>query len=106
MRPGKRRENGEKKGGVVAAATILNRRAEVGDGRWCGTTWRARAERWGERGGFRPTSGRRPIDSSSRPTGAGGAAWPCHSADRIGEGKGGLTGGLWPQCRAAALADR
>jgi hypothetical protein len=33
MRPGKRRENREKKGGAVAAATILNRHAEVGDSR-------------------------------------------------------------------------
>jgi hypothetical protein len=50
VRPGKRRENGEKEGDAVAATSILNQRAEVGDDRWGGATWRERAERR-ERGG-------------------------------------------------------
>jgi hypothetical protein len=33
-----------KGGGAVAAMTVLNRHAEVGDGLWGGTTWWVRAE--------------------------------------------------------------
>jgi hypothetical protein len=58
VRPGKRRENEEKEGDAVAAATVLNRRAEVGDGRWGGAIGWVRAKRGGERGeGVPPTSG-------------------------------------------------
>jgi hypothetical protein len=47
VRLGKRRENGEKEGDAVAMVTVLNRHAEVVDGRQGGTTWRMRAERGG-----------------------------------------------------------
>jgi hypothetical protein len=36
----------------------------------------------------------------------GGVAWPCRAVGQTGEGNRRLTGGLWPQCRVAALADR
>jgi hypothetical protein len=51
VQPGKRRENGEKEGDAVTAATVLTRRAKAGDGRRGGATWRARDERGEEREG-------------------------------------------------------
>jgi hypothetical protein len=50
LRPGKRREEGGKEGGAaVATAAVLNRHAEVGDGRWGGAMWQARAKGEGAR---------------------------------------------------------
>jgi hypothetical protein len=71
-----------KEGGVVAAATILNRCAEVGDSQRGGATRRPEIGGRGRRGA---------VVSRGRP-------------NRGGEK--GLTDGLQPQCRAAALADR
>jgi hypothetical protein len=83
VRPGKRRENEEKEGDAVAAATVLNWRAEVGDGRWGGAIGWVRAKRGGERGeGVPPTSGWCLGGSGPRPVGASGSARP------------------WPQCLA------
>jgi hypothetical protein len=41
----------KRRGYAVAAATVLNQHAEVGDGWRGGATWRASAVRGGERGG-------------------------------------------------------
>jgi hypothetical protein len=71
---------GKRRGGTVA--TVLNRCAEVGDGRRGGAMRHARAERGRERGGSRSTSGRRPAGYDSRP--AGDMAWPVEQ----GRGKG------------------
>jgi hypothetical protein len=54
-----------KGGGAVVAVTILNRCAEVGDGRWGGAMHRARTER--ERGGpGRSADGARPVAARDR----------------------------------------
>jgi hypothetical protein len=89
MRPGKRRENGENEGGVVAVVTVLNWRTEVGAGRLGGATWRARAERGG-----RLVDGARSAAARDR---RARAAWRGHAVRPTEQGRGkGLTGGLWP----------
>jgi hypothetical protein len=101
------RRRGKEGGATVATAVILNRHAEVGDGRWGGAMWQARAKGEGAREkGSQPTGGRRPTGSGPRPAGTGGVARPCHASGRTGEGGRGLTGGLRPQCQAAVPADR
>jgi hypothetical protein len=82
------RKWGKGRGGAVAAATVLNWRTEVWDGRRGGTTRWARAKR-GERGGG--VADRWVALDSGRPN--------------RGERRG-LTGGPRPQCRSVALADR
>jgi hypothetical protein len=84
MRPGKRRENGEKEGGVVAVVTVLNWRTEVGVGRLGGATWRARAERGGADWWTVPGRQRPETGGHERR----GAAMSCGRPTEQGRGKG------------------
>jgi hypothetical protein len=58
VRPGKRRENGEKEGGHGGGGDHFKSAAEVGDDRRGGAMWRARAERGGREGGGTVRAGR------------------------------------------------
>jgi hypothetical protein len=90
----------------VATVTVLNRHMEVGDGRWGGTMWQARAEGWREGGGV-PTDRRTMLGRQWPETGGRGrrgVAMPRGQPNR-GGGRG-LIDVPQPRCRAAALADR
>jgi hypothetical protein len=103
---GKGRGRGKRRGGTVATVTVLNRHVEVGDGRWGGTTWQARAEGWREGGGV-PTDRRTMLGRQWPETGGRGrrgVAMPRGQPNR-GGGRG-LIDVPQPRCRAAALADR
>jgi hypothetical protein len=74
-----------KRRGAVAAATILNRCTELGDGRRGVTTLRTRTEREMERGGSRTAPGRQRPETGER--GRRGAAMPRGQPNR-GGGRG------------------
>jgi hypothetical protein len=85
---------GKNEVGAVVTATVLNRRVEVGDGRWGGAMWQARAKGEGERGGGSPADRRMAPDRQWPET--GGRRW-CdiampHGRPNRGGGRG-LIGG-------------
>jgi hypothetical protein len=87
---------------VTRRSTLLKqRRAKQGRGEGPGVRCLLK-ERTGREGGGVPTGGGQRGWRGNGPA----VVWPRRAPDRTGEGEGGLTGGLWPQCRAVALVDR
>jgi hypothetical protein len=96
---GERREG--KTGAAASGGALLNRVVglEEGGPRWVSAWMR---EKEGE-GGWRSGGRLGAVDNDLRPS---GACSPVPRGQGSPGGGGGLTGGPWPQCWAAALADR